>query len=242
MKRKSPIGNLMASVCATGILLYVMGKTTSPKIILLPFLICALSLAGKSIAQMLHKEKLVVAFHKCFVGGFVLFWMGFLAVAGYICIRDENYGMLIFLVPFLLVGCFLIKNKLLGKKSKTDGSPFRFANIISAGLVGIALLSGVVLLVLGIQRTQWGLAFMGVFFLCGGGAFVLGALTVRGTFDKAKIDVLGLYVGIVFAVLGIGFTTMLYQLSENAGLWILIPLLMTAAGVVQVIKCLKNKE
>ena len=151
MKRKSPIGNLMASVCATGILLYVMGKTTSPKIILLPFLICALSMTGKSIAQMLHKEKLVVAFHKCFVGGFVLFWMGFLAVAGYICIRDKNYSMLILLVPFLLVGCFLIKNKLLGKKSKTDGSPFRFANIISAGLVGIALLSGVVLLVLGIQ-------------------------------------------------------------------------------------------
>ena len=83
---------------------------------------------------------------------------------------------------------------------------------------------------------------MGVFFLCGGGDFVLGALTVRGTFDKAKIDVLGLYVGIVFAVLGIGFTTMLYQLSENAGLWILIPLLMTAAGVLQIVKCVKNRK
>lgn len=242
MKRKSPIGNLMASVCATGILLYVMGKTTSPKIILLPFLICALSMTGKSIAQMLHKEKLAVVFHKCFVGGFVLFWMGFLAVAGYITVRDRNYSMLILLVPFLLVGVFLIKNKLLGKKSQKNVEPFRFAHVISAILVSLALLSGMVLLILGIHRSQWGLAFMGVFFLLGGGAFVLGTLTVRGAFDKAKIDVFGLYMGIVFAVLGIGFAAMLYQLSENAGLWILIPLFMTAAGVVQVIKCLKNKE
>ena len=242
MKRKSPIGNLTASVCATGILLYVMGKTTSPKIILLPFLICALSMAGKSIAQMLHKEKLAMAFHKCFVAGFLLFWMGFLAVAGDICIRDENYSMLIFLVPFLLIGCYLIKNKLLGKKSKKDVSPFHFANVISASLVAIALIAGILLLALGVHRTQWGLAFMGVFFLCGGGAFVLGTLTMRGTFDKAKIDVLGLYMGIVFAVLGIGFTVMLYRLSETAGLWVLIPLLMTAAGVVQVVKCITNKK
>lgn len=242
MKRRTPLGNLVGSVSAMGILLYVMGRTTSPKIILLPFLVCALSLAGKSIAQMLHKEKLTMVFHKCFVGGFVLFWVGFLVVAGYICIRDENYGMLIFLVPFWLIGCYLIKNKLLGKKSKKNVEPFRFAHVISAILVSLALLSGLVLLILGIHRSQLGLAFMGVFFLCGGGAFVLGILTVRGAFDRVKIDVFGLYVGIVFAVLGIGFAAMLYQLTETAGLWILIPLFMTAAGVVQVIKCLKNKE
>ena len=242
MKRRTPVGNLVGSVCATGILLYVMGRTTSPKIILLPFLVCALSMAGKSIAQMLHKEKLAVVFHKCFVAGFLLFWMGFLAVAGYITIRDRNYSMLILLIPFLLVGVFLIKNKLLGKTSKKKVEPFRFAHVISAILVSLALLSGIVLLILGIHRSQLGLAFMGVFFLCGGGAFVLGTLTVRGTFDKAKIDVFGLYVGIVFAVLGIGFAAMLYQLSEKQGLWSLIPLLMTAAGVVQVVKCLKNKE
>ena len=242
MKRKSPIGNLTASVCATGILLYVMGRTTSPKIILLPFLICALSLAGKSIAQMLRKEKLAVVFHKCFVAGFLLFWIGFLAVAGYITIRDRNYSMLIFLVPFWLIGCYLIKNKLLGKKSKKNVEPFRFTHVISAILVSLALLSGVVLLILGIHRSQLGLAFMGMFFLCGGGAFVLGTLTIRGVFDKAKIDVLGLYMGIVFAVLGIGFTAMLYQLSDAPGLWILIPLLMTAAGAVQIVKCMKNKK
>ena len=162
-------------------------------------------------------------------------------MAGYITIRDRNYSMLIFLVPFWLIGCYLIKNKLLGKKSKKNVEPFRFAHVISAILVSLALLSGVVLLILGIHRSQLGLAFMGMFCLCGG-AFVLGTLTIRGVFDKAKIDVLGLYMGIAFAVLGIGFSAMLYQLSDAPGLWILIPLLMTAAGAVQIVKCMKNKK
>ena len=241
MKRKSPIGNLTASVCATGILLYVMGKTTSPKIILLPFLICALSMAGKSIAQMLHKDKLAVVFHKCFVAGFLLFWFGFLAVAGYIAIRDRQYSLLFLIVPFSAVGFFVTKNKLLGKKSKQNGSPFRFAHVMSTILVSLALLAGILLLVLGIHRGQAALAFMGVFFLVGGGAFVMGTLAVRGVFDNAKIDVMGLYVGAVFVLLGIGFTIMILSLAESAGFWLLIPLLMTAAGVLQIIKCVKKK-
>jgi len=81
-----------------------------------------------------------------------------------------------------------------------------------------------------------------VFFLCGGGTFVVGTLTVRGAFDKVKVDVLGLYVGIVIALMGLGFTVMLLALSESPGVWILIPLLMAAAGVMQIIKCCKNRK
>ena len=242
MKRKSPVGNLVVSVCAAGILLYVMARTTSSKIVFLPFLICALAMVGKSVAQIFGKEKWAMVFHKLFAAGFLLFWFGFLAVTGYITIRDKQYSMLILLVPFFLIGIFLIKNKLLGKKNNKDVSPFRFANVITGILVSLALLVGILLLVLSVHRRQLALAFMGVFFLCGGGAFALGMLTVRGVFDKAKVDVMGLYVGIVFAFLGIGFTVMLCTLSESAGFWILIPLLMTAAGVLQIIKCLENKK
>ena len=241
MKRKSPIGNLVTSLGATAVLLYLL-KTPSPKIVLLPFLICALSMVGQSIAQLLGKDKLAAVFHKCFAAGFLLFWFGFLAVAGYISVRDKQYGLLIFLVPFFLIGIFVTKNKLLGKKSKEEGSPFRFAHVVSTILVSITLLAGIFLLVLGIHRSQLALSFMGAFFLCGGGAFVVGTLTVRGVFDHAKIDVMGLYVGIVFAFLGVGFTVMILNLAESAGLWILIPLLMTAAGVLQIVKCLKNKK
>ena len=242
MKRKSPVGNLAASLCAAGIILYVMGKTTSPKIILVPFLICAFSMAGKSIAQMLSRDRLAEVFHKCFVAGFLLFWFGFLAVAGFIAIRNKQYSLLFLIVPFSLVGFFITRNKLLGKKVPQNPSPFRFAHIVSTILVGLALLAGILLLVLGIQRSQWALAFMGVFFFVGGGAFVLGTLAVRGAFDKARIDVMGLYIGIVFIAIGIGFNVMLCMLSETAGFWILIPLLMSVAGTVLVIKCLKNRK
>ena len=242
MKRKTPVGNLLASLCTVGILLYVMGKTTSPKIILLPFLICALSMMGKSIAQLAGKEKLAAVFHKCFVAGFLLFWFGFLAVAGYIAIRDKQYGLLFLIVPFSAVGFFITKNKLLGKKSKTNGSPFRFAYVVSAVLVSIVLLAGILLFVLGIYRTQWALAFMGAVFLVGGGAFVVGTLTVRGVFGNVKLDVFGLYVGVVFVLLGGGFAVMVLTLAEFVGFWLLIPLLMTAAGIAQIIKCLKNRK
>lgn len=242
MKRRSPVGNLMVSVCAAGILLYVIARTTSPKIVFLPFLICALAMAGKSVAQIFDKENWAMVFHKLFVAGFLLFWFGFLAVAGYITIRDKQYSMLILLVPFFLIGISLISNKLLGKTDKKEASPFRFANVITGTLVSLALLAGIFLLILGVHRSQLALVFMGVFFLCGGGAFVLGALTIRGTFDKAKLNVLGLYVGIIFALLGVGFTVMLCTLSESTGFWIVIPILMTAAGILQIIKCLKNKK
>ncbi len=242
MKRRTPIGNLVASLGATAVLLYILTSTPSPKIILLPFLICSLSMAGKSLAQIFGKDILAQVFHKCFVVGFLLFWFGFLAVAGYISVRDKTFSMLIFLVPFLLIGIFLVKNKLLGKKSKKETSPFRFAQVVSAILVSLVLLAGIWLFVLGFQRTQLVLSFMGAFFLGGGGAFVMGALTLRGVFDKAKIDVLGLYMGIVIGLFGVGFGVMLLTASESAGLWILVPMLMAAAGVLQIIKCIKNRK
>lgn len=242
MKRRSPVGNLVASLGAAAVLLYVLSKTTGPKIILLPFLICALAMAGKSIAQMFGKDKLSIVFHKIFVAGFLLFWFGFLAVAGYIAIRDKQYGLLLLIMPFSLVGFFITRNKLLGGRNKKEGEPFRFAHVAGIVLVGIVLLAGILLLALGIYRSQWVLAFMGVFFLVGGGAFAVGALTVRGVFDSAGIDVMGLYVGVVFALLGLGFAVMLLTLAEAAGVWIMIPLLMTAAGATQIIKCLKSRK
>ncbi len=242
MKRRSPVGNLLTSLGITVVLVYLMIRTPSPKIVLLPFLICAIAMAGKSIAQICGKEKLALVFHKCFVAGFLLFLFGFLAVAGYISIRDKSYSLLLLLVPFLLIGIFLAKNTLLGKKSNETRQPFRFAHVVSVVLLGAVLLAGVLLLVLGILRHQLVLGFMGAFFLCGGGAFVVGTLTVRGAFDNAKLDVMGLYVGVVFIFLGIGFAVMILTLAESAGLWFLIPLLMTGAGVLQTVKCLKNKK
>ena len=79
-------------------------------------------------------------------------------------------------------------------------------------------------------------------FTFGSLAFVLGALTLKGCFDKVKIDVLGLYAGAVIAVIGIGFLLLICtETVSSYGLWVIIPILMIVAGIYQVIKCIRNR-
>jgi len=240
MKNLLPTRKLVLSLFVTGLLLYFMCKSASPKIVFVPFLICSISLAGKCIAQFFNKEKLAMVFHKLFIAGFLVFWFGFLAVAAFLSIRDKSYGLLIFSLSFWLVGIYLIKNKLLGKKgSKNTSSPFRFAFIVSAALVSIAILAGILLFVLGIRRGETGLLFAGTFFVLGSLTFVLAWLTVNEYFEKCKVDVLGLYMGFLLAGIGIGIIA--WQFG-GLGLWLLIPILMTVAGIAQIIKSLKNRK
>ena len=250
MKNSLSTRNLISSIVSTVLLLCFMAKSSSPKIIFVPFLICSLSMAGKSIARILNKKKMEFLFGKLFVLGFLLFFIGFLVVACFVSIRDKNYSLLVFLIPFWLVGIYLIKKRLFGKKRKNNAeSVFTFAIIISTLFVVIALLVGIFLLVLGIKDADLGLILGGVIFTFGSFAFVLAALTIKGCFDKVKIDVLGLYAGIVIAVIGIGFILLkfgesysLVETIRSFGLWIIIPILMTAVGVYQVIKCIRNKK
>ena len=250
MKNNLSTRNLISSIVSTVLLLCFMAKSSSPKIIFVPFLICSLSMAGKSIARILNKKKMEFLFGKLFVLGFLLFFIGFLVVACFVSIRDKNYSLLVFLIPFWLVGIYLIKKRLFGKKRKNNAeSVFTFAIIISTLFVVIALLVGIFLLVLGIKDADLGLILGGVIFTFGSFAFVLAALTIKGCFDKVKIDVLGLYAGIAIAVIGIGFILLkfgesysLVETIRSFGLWIIIPILMTAVGVYQVIKCIRNKK
>ena len=250
MKNSLSTRNLISSIVSTVLLLCFMAKSSSPKIIFVPFLICSLSMAGKSIARILNKKKMEFLFGKLFVLGFLLFFIGFLVVACFVSIRDKNYSLLVFLIPFWLVGIYLIKKRLFGKKRKNNAeSVFTFAIIISTLFVVIALLVGIFLLVLGIKDADLGLILGGVIFTFGSFAFVLAALTIKGCFDKVKIDVLGLYAGIAIAVIGIGFILLkfresysLVEIVRSFGLWIIIPILMIAVGVYQVIKCIRNKK
>ena len=239
MKNPMVVRKLILSLFITGLLAYFMVKSPSPKIIFVPFLICGISMAGKCIALIGGQEKWAAVFHKAFILGFLLFWFGFLAVAAFICIRDQSYGMLLFTLPFWVVGFFIGKNKLLGKKSRKEASPFRFAFVVSTALVTITILAGIFLLILGVYRKELGLLFAGAFFALGAFTFVLGWLTVNGHFARYKIDVLGLYMGILVAGIGIGI--LLWKLEELR-FWILVPVLMVIAGVLQIVKCLKNKR
>ena len=88
-----------------------------------------------------------------------------------------------------------------------------------------------------------GLVFGGVIFTFSSLAFVLAALTMKGCFDKIKIDVLGLYAGAVIAVIGMGFILLMCKEPVSSyGLWIIIPILMAVVGIYQVIKCIRNRK
>ena len=113
MKKSIFLSRLIASILATGVLLYFMTTTKGPKVIFVPFFICSLSMAGQAIAWLFNREKWAVRFHKLFVAGFLLFWFGLLTVTAYLCIRDKNYLLMMFSIPFWAVGIYLAKKKLL---------------------------------------------------------------------------------------------------------------------------------
>ena len=234
--------NLVTSLVVTVMLISIMMKTPSPKIIFVPFLLCSISMAGQSIALLIGKKVIANFFHKIYAAGFFLFWFGCIGLGSFICIRDKNFGMLLFLGIFLVVGILMMRRKLFNKRG-TEESAIDMRIIVGSLLVVIVLLAGVVLVIWGIKRQVGGIIFMGAFFVLGASAFILGALALKGCFDKCKIDVLGLYFGIVFVIIGIGFFIMGYHSQNNIPKAVLvIPGLMAAAGVLQVVKCIKNRN
>ena len=243
MKNTFFICKLISAIFITITLIYFMLKTPSPKIIFLPFLICSISMAGKLIGLIMNKRTCVVIFDILFKIGFFSFWFGGLIFALYLCLSERNYRLILFTIPFWLVGIYVIKNKILNIKPKNkEKSSLNAMIFVSAGLVGIVLLAGIAILILGISRMDIMLIFMGAFFTFGAFTFVLATLTVKGCFDKCGIDVLGLYVGILFVVIGIGIPTIKIGSIREFRFWILIPIVMAVVGVFQIVKCLKNRK
>lgn len=250
MKKNIYTSKLISSVFITMILFYFMVKTTSPKVIFIPFLLSGVSMVGKNVALILDKKKYAIIFAKLFIVGFLIFWFGFLTVAGYRSVRDKNYSMLIFALPFWLVGIYLVKKKLLNTESKdSTKSRIDFGIMISAVLVIAALLAGVILFIVGIVEFNEGMIFAGAFFTFGSFTFVIAALTVKGVFDKSNIDVLGMYIGVLLTAIGVGTVVLKYGQVHTLtgtfqafGFWILIPIVLVAAGTLQIVKCLKNRR
>lgn len=239
MKKGYFTSGLISSIFITIVLLNIMFKTPSPKIIFVPFLICSITMAGKNLSLLLGKNKLGILFSKLYAVGFLLFWFGFLVFAAYNCIRDENYQMLLFTIPLWFVGIYFAKNRFFNTPSKnTVRIRFSLGIIMSIVSVLVCIVAGIMLLIRGIITHNFGILFMGGFFTFGAFTFVLGALTIKGCFDKCAVDVLGLYIGILFTLIGGGIIAMIYQ--QNFGLWIIIPILMVIAGGFQIIKSLRR--
>ncbi len=117
-KRSAILCKLLLALNTTAAVLYFMWVTPSPKIIFVPFLICGIAKSGSYIALLLEKKKMGKICRTMFAVGFLLFWFGFLTVAVYLCIRDKNYALLLFTIPFWWLGIAFAKNRLCGNKSR----------------------------------------------------------------------------------------------------------------------------
>lgn len=109
---------LIRAVLVLVILVYFVIRTTSPKVIFAPFIICCIASIGKNLGLLFNKTKIVCFFDVLFKVVFFLSWFAFLIVACYVAIRDGNYKVIFFTLPFWLGGLFFAKRKLLSKKEK----------------------------------------------------------------------------------------------------------------------------
>ena len=110
------IRKLAYSCFATMLVIYFFIKTTSPKIVFVPFLICGFSMIGKNIFLIANKRKIVKVFDKIFISGFLLFWFGFLILWFYISFRYKDYLNILITLPFWLIGIYVTKKYLISKK------------------------------------------------------------------------------------------------------------------------------
>ena len=111
---------LAKAVIAFAILLYFVYRTTSPKIIFAPFLIGCIASIGKNLGILLNQTRIALIFDRLFKVVFFLSWFLFLIVACYIAVRDENYKVVFFTIPFWLGGLFFMKRKLFYKNDKSQ--------------------------------------------------------------------------------------------------------------------------
>ena len=106
---------LKAGVCFC-LLLYFAAVSDAPKIIFLPFLLCSAASCGKTVALLCGHEKAAAVCDVLFKAVFFLGWFGFLVFACCFAVKEQNYQLLLFALPFWAGGLFFAKRKLFGKK------------------------------------------------------------------------------------------------------------------------------
>lgn len=334
------IGNIIKNtIIVLSLILIFFYNSGIAKMMIIPFITCGLFSIGKNLCLLINKKKYANIFSKLFVISFLAFWFGFLIFWSYLVIRENNYFVLLFTIPFWIAGVYIIRKFLFNVNRETIPKQkklkFNFKIIVSCFLVVSVLLIGTFCLFFGIRdtyklnektkgylttegyfkdysiytidkdettykliyiykvdekeytiTTDYGietkflpeinskreikydpnnpseailsgtnrnnfLIYFGAFFTLGGSVFVLAALYIKGVFDKLKIDIMGIYVGIVCIIIGIGIilfqngtTSYLLGTIKSLGIWILIPVLLIVSGIWLTIKSLflKNKN
>lgn len=100
------IGALVINIIL--ILIFINTKDTTSKLIFTPFLLCGLAMLGQTIASVMNNKKLEKIFHKIYIAIFLIFWFSILSIGCFTSIKNKEYSMLIFTIPFWGVGIFMI--------------------------------------------------------------------------------------------------------------------------------------
>lgn len=112
MNKSINVIKLIRSILITLVLFILFFNISNEKLILIPFIICSIAIVLKDLFIVFNKEKYLKIFDKLYIFGFFVFWFGFLIYFDYLCYIDKNYQLLVFSIPFWLVGIFFIKKKL----------------------------------------------------------------------------------------------------------------------------------
>ena len=116
MKKGIYIIKIIYSIIITIFIFWLFIQNSNIKLFILPFLICSCAVVFKNLFLILDKYKIVSLFNKIYIISFLLFWFGFLVYIGYNSIITKNYSILIFSIPFWLVGIKLTNKVLKNKK------------------------------------------------------------------------------------------------------------------------------
>lgn len=265
MKKAQSTTNIIRAVFVFILLIFIFNKNEQLglRIMIISFLLLTVCYIAESLCKLINKPIGAKIFHKLFVIIFLLFGFGFLIVWSYAWIKEKQYLPLLFTIPFWIFEIYIVRKSLLSikraPKQTEKKCKFDFRIAVSCFLVFCILFSGIICLVIGIRDTyntslvgtnrNSALIYFGAFFILGGMVFVSTFLYAIGVFDKVKIDILGIYVGIVFFIVGIGIiafqmeeTSSLSETVERMGFWILIPIMFIIIGGFQTIKCLLKKD
>lgn len=156
MKKGIITSRLIYSLITTIVLFNIYLKTPNGKLILFPFVVCSVALTIKNLFLLFNKNKYSEIFNKIYSIGFLLFLFVFLIFWCYTSIINNQYSMLLFLIPFWIAGVYIIRKRFLKRNDLQENrkhSKFNFGVVISCSLVTIALVSGILMLYFGIRHT-----------------------------------------------------------------------------------------
>ena len=97
------IRNIIMAIIAIIILTWAFFKNNLvSKIIISPFLVCAISILGGNICILLNKNKLAKIFHYIFKITFLIYVVGFLSYTTYYSFKTKEYSLLIIVAIFVI--------------------------------------------------------------------------------------------------------------------------------------------